>query len=426
MTDFPAGRLRVVQESLSERTDTDEAIAWLLARAQNESGKGRHRAVMRLIRIFSTDLMTAEQQESLGRLLWKNIGANSLPDWPDLNYYGYLSLPSPAEINVVSKVKESLLSLMPPKSVDGTGTSTPLDEKYRIICEWAFASKPVVQLPYEWAGKIEWSWDEIRELWAQVVEAILPLTLNSIEASVERAGMFLARAVLPNMDSASEDEWSEVLAFLFETREHEIYLTPAFPYVLRHRPSKSEAITQTIFEDLSSGNAKAVKASAEAVRHWIYLADADLVDKPPTNIIDKLIHRVVFRRYEGIQTCLDQLAHLLIEKPDAFEATQVHLMVSSLPPWSHATRLPPSEKRDGTLPEENFPGDFPEEERPELRDHLGRLASALSIWLKRKCPDQPEPAEISHLRESYELDSLPEVRRSFPYVETHAMTLSTP
>lgn len=63
MTDFPAERLRVVQEPLSERTDTDEAIAWLLARAQNE------RAVMRLIRIFYTDLMTAAQQESLGRLL---------------------------------------------------------------------------------------------------------------------------------------------------------------------------------------------------------------------------------------------------------------------------------------------------------------------------------------------------------------------
>lgn len=445
MTDFPAGRLRVVQESLSERTDTDEAIAWLLARAQNESGKGRHRAVRRLICIFSTDLMTAEQKESLGRLLWEQPGTNGLPDLPDFGYYGYygyLHLPAPAEIDVVSKVKEHLLTLTPPKSVDGTNTSIQLDEEDRIICEWAFASKPVVQLPYEWEGKIEWSWDESWELWAQVVEwwqndkiafdrqipssALNSMTLNFIEASVERAGMFLARAVLPNMDSASEDEWSEVLAFLSETREHEIYLTPAFPYVLLHRPSKSEALTQTIFEDLSSDDAKAVKASAEAVRHWIYLADADLVDKPPTNIIDKLIHRVVFRRSEGIQTCLDQLAHLLIEKPDFFDLDQVHFIVASLSPWSQATRLPLSEERDGTLPEENFPGDFPEEERPELRVLLGKLASALRIWLKRKCPDQPEPAEISHLRESYELDSLPEVRRSFPYVETFAMTLSTP
>ena len=445
MTDFPAERLRVVQEPLSERTDTDEAIAWLLARAQNESGKGRHRAVMRLIRIFYTDLMTAEQQEILGRLLWKNIGANGLPDWPDFGYCIYLHLPAPAEIDVVSKVKEHLLTLTPNRFVNNTGTSIETSfptQDDRVIREWAFASKPVVQLPYEWEGKIEWSWDESWELWAQVVEwwqndkiafdrqipssALNSMTLNFIEASLERAGMFLARAVLPNMDSASEDEWSEVLAFLCETRQHEIYLTPAFPYVLRHRPSKSEALTQIVLDDLSSGNAKAVKASAEAVRHWIYLADADLVDKPPTNIVDKLIHRVIFRRSEGIQICLDQLARLLIEKPDAFEATQVHLMVSSLPPWSHATRLPPSEERDGTLPEENFPGDFPEEERPELRDHLGRLASALRIWLKRKCPDQPEPAEISHLRESYELDSLPEVRRSFPYVETFAMTLSTP
>lgn len=434
MTDFPAERLRVVQEPLSERTDTDEAIAWLLARAQNESGKGRHRAVMRLIRIFYTDLMTAEQKESLGRLLWEQPGTNGLPDLPDLNYYGYLSLPAPAEIDVVSKVKEHLLTLTPNRFVNNTGTSITISfptQDDRVIREWEWASKPVVQLPYEWEGKIKWSWDESWELWAQVVEwwqndkiafdrQIPSMVLNpieAIEASVERAGMFLARAVLPNMDSASEDEWSEVLAFLCETREHEIYLTPAFPYVLLHRPSKSEVLTQIVLDDLSSDDAKAVKASAEAVCHWIYLADADLVDKPPTNIIDKLIHRVVFRRYEGIQICLDQLARLLIEKPDAFEATQVHLMVASLSPWSHATRLP--------LHAEDPPGDFPEEERPELRDHLGRLASALSIWLKRKCPDQPEPAEISHLRESYELDSLPEVRRSFPYVETHAMTLST-
>lgn len=440
MTDFPVGRLRVVQESLSERTDTDEAIAWLLARAQNESGKGRHRAVRRLICIFSTDLMTAEQQEGLGRLLWEQPGTNGLPDLPDFGYYGYLHLPAPAEIDVVLKVKEHLLTLTPNRFVNNTGTSITtsfLTQDDRVIREWAFASKPVVQLPYEWEGKIEWSWDESWELWAQVVEwwqndkiafdrPIPSMVLNPIEASVERAGMFLARAVLPNMDSASEDEWSEVLAFLCETREHEIYLTPALPYVLRHRPSESEAITQTIFKYLSSDDAKAVKASAEAVCHWIYLADADLVDKPPTNIIDKLIHRVVFRRYEGIQICLDQLALLLIEKPDFFGLDQVHFIVASLSPWSQATRLPPSEERDGTLPEENFPGDFPEEERPELRDHLGRLASALSIWLKRKCPDQPEPAEISHLRESYELDSLPEVRRSFPYVETFAMTLSTP
>ena len=442
MTDFPAERLRVVQEPLSERTDTDEAIAWLLVRAQNESGKGRHRAVMRLIRIFYTDLMTAEQKESLGRLLWEQPGTNGLPDLPDFGYYGYLHLSAPAEIDVVSKVKEHLLTLTPPKSVDGTNTSIQLDEEDRIICEWAFASKPVVQLPYEWEGKIEWSWDESWELWAQVVEwwqndkiafdrqipssALNSMTLNFIEASVERAGMFLARAVLPNMDSASEDEWSEVLAFLSETREHEIYLTPAFPYVLLHRPSKSEVLTQIVLDDLSSDDAKAVKASAEAVRHWIYLADADLVDKPPTNIVDKLIHRVIFRRSEGIQICLDQLARLLIEKPDFFDLDQVHFIVASLSPWSHATRLPPSEERDGTLPEENFPGDFPEEERPELRVLLGKLASALRIWLKRKCPDQPEPAEIFHLRESYELDSLPEVRRSFPYVETFAMTLSTP
>ena len=209
------------------------------------------------------------------------------------------------------------------------------------------------------------------------------------------------------MDSASEDEWHKVLTFFSETRQHGVYLTTALPYVLLHRPSEKEKVIQTTLDDLSLDNEKAVKASAEAVRHWIHLADACLVESPPPAAIDELIRRVIFRRPEGIHSCLQQLALLLIEKPDSFRSDQVHLIVSSLTPWRHATCLPLSEKRNG---------DFPEEERPELRVRLGRLASALSVWLKVKFPEQPEPSEIATLRELYNSDPLPEVRRSFDSV----------
>ena len=206
------------------------------------------------------------------------------------------------------------------------------------------------------------------------------------------------------MDSASEDEWNNILGFLSDVRKREVYLTTALLYVLIRRSSERDLIIQTILSDLSSDNEKAVIASAKAVRHWIYLTDAGFLDISPTPTIDELIRRVIFRRVEGLQICLHQLTLLLIEKPDAFTSDQVNLIVSSLTPWSQATCLPLSEKRDG---------DFSMEERPELRALLGRLASALSIWLKSKFPDQSEPSEISLLRESYESDPLPEVRRSF-------------
>ena len=221
--------------------------------------------------------------------------------------------------------------------------------------------------------------------------------------------MFLARVVLPHMDWASEPDWNQVFAIVCETQERDIYLNAALPYVLLHRPNERNRIIQKILTDLSSDNEKAAIASAEAIRHWIHLADADLVGKPPLAATDELIKRVIFRRPEGIHGCLQQLALLLIEKPSSFSSDQVHLIVSSLTPWRHATCLSLSESRNG---------DFPEEERPALRVLLGSLASALSIWLKEKLPDQPEPSEISALRKLYSSDSLPEVRRSFSDMES--------
>ena len=208
------------------------------------------------------------------------------------------------------------------------------------------------------------------------------------------------------MDSASEEEWKQVLGFLSEVRKHGIYLTMTLPYILLHRSIEVDKVMQTILDDLLSGEEKAVEASAKAVRHWVYLAGAHHIDDPPIVVVDKLIQRVVFRRFEGILTCLDQLTLLLIEKPDTFTAEQVNLLVNSLIPWHNATCLPLSEEREG---------DFPEEERPELRTRLGRLVSVLSIWLKNKFPGQPEPPEITQLRKSYKSDPLPEVRRSFEW-----------
>ena len=407
--DFPNWRVHPAKIAYPELlTEINEAIEWLLERAKSEAGEGRHRAMMRLIYVFDTDLMTEKQQNGLGTLLWEKTNEHGLPDLSHLYCFNYLHLPTPAEVDVVSKVKAHILSIAP--------ISNKVEENPMIL-NAALASKAVVHIPYESQGIIEWSLDERNELWDKVIEwwdkervrfsiekSVPFIGTEHISDSLDKVGMFLARAILPNMDSASEDEWNKVLTFLFETRKRGVYLTTVLPYVLLQRSSERERIFQTVLDDLSSDEEESVKASAKAVRHWIHLADAGLLDKLPSAVIEKLIQRVIFRRPEGIMTCLNQLAVLLIEKPDLFNPDQVNLVVASLTPWSLATSLPLSEERNG---------DFPEEERPQLRDLLGRLASALSIWLKNKFPNQPEPPEISHLRESYKSDPLPEVRRAF-------------
>lgn len=416
---LPVQRLRSAEKvNLDLRNVTNKEVEWLSERAKTESGEERRRAVMRLIAVFDAGLMTEEQQKRLGTLLWEETDADSLLD---LYWHSYLHLPAPAEVDVVSRVKEHLLNLTPSRSIStdtaGNISIAAPGREDPMISELAYASKPVVHLPHEPEGMIEWTPDEIKGLWKKATDwwkndkVVLSLEKSSpffgtdhISISLERLGMFLARAVLPNMHSASQEEWNDILAFLSETRKQEEYITAALPYILLHRPSEGEKVIQAILNDLLSSNEKAVIASAKAVRHWIYLVDEGFLNNLPSAALDELIRRVVFRQPEGIRTCLDQLALLLIEKPDSFNSDQANLVVASLTPWHRATHLPLSEEREG---------DFPEEERPELRALLGRLASALSIWLKKKCPDQPEPPEISDLRKLYKSDPLPEVRRSF-------------
>ncbi len=409
MRQIPIGRTCAAKQAHPELlTEINEAIEWLLERAKSESGEGRRRAMIRLIYIFDANILTEEQKNRLGTLLWEKINEHGLPDLPDLHCFNYLHLPSPENVDVVSKIKQEILAIEPISNIV---------EENPMILNAAFASRAAVQIPHESRGIIEWNWDETNELWDKVIkwwnkekimfsiEKSAPcIGTEHISDSLDKVGMFMARAILPQMDSASEDEWNRVLAFLSETRKRGVYLTMVLPYVLLHRSSEREKIIQAILDDLSSGNEKAVQASASAVRHWIHLADATTLDDPPNDAIDKLIQRVAFRRPEGVLTCLDQLAVLLIEKPDVFTSEQVNLVVASLIPWSQETCLPLSEEGNGS---------FPEEERPGLRSFLGRLASALSIWLKNKFPNQTEPPEISHLRESYKSDPLPEVRRAF-------------
>lgn len=414
--DFPNLRIYPAKTAYSELLpEINKAIGWLLERAKSESGEERHRAMMRLIYIFDAGLMTEEQSNRLGSLLWERTNEHDLPDLPHLYCFKYLHLPVPPEIDVVSKVKARILSIEPISNIV---------EENPMILNAALASRAAVQIPHESTGIIEWNWDERKELWDKAIEwwnkekimfsieKSAPFVgTEHISDSLDKVGMFMARAILPQMDSVSEDEWNRVLTFLSETRKRGVYLTMVLPYVLLHRSSEREKIVQTILDDLSSDDEEAVKAGARAVRHWIHLADAGLLDNPPNAAVDKLTHRVIFRRPSGILTCMNQLAVLLIEKPALFTSEQVNLVVASLAPWSLATCLPLSEERDA---------DFSEEERPELRDLLGRLASALSIWLKNQFPDQPEPNEISLLRESYKSDPLPEVRRAFDTWEVSA------
>ena len=117
--EFPKGRASRATKKIPKLLRAlREATDWLLVRAKDESGDERQRALRRLITI--SEMMTKAQQRRLGALLWKRTGTNGLPDLPDLYSYNYFSLPAPKNIDVVSKVKEYLLTLGSAKSPEQT------------------------------------------------------------------------------------------------------------------------------------------------------------------------------------------------------------------------------------------------------------------------------------------------------------------
>lgn len=429
MIDFPCDSVRDIQEiNPSLKTEINEAIDLLLLNTQTSMGETRQRALVRLYLVFHSNLMTEKQSEQFGDLLWEDSIKTGFPNLPDITLFNYLHLPSPPEIDITSNLKQYLLSLKPKKSVsfDESRISVHapgVGQEDQMIHDASNMSHPVVLLPEEAQGKIEWSLSEAKEMWKDVYEwwnndkhAIRHAVKHSSQPSIHildyasyarhttaRIGQFLARVVLPHLDSSHEEEWSQILSFLSETREDEIYLTTSLPYILLHRTDEYDMVLKTIQDDLSSNDEEKVKAAAAAISHWAYLGDEQQATHPPPKLIDDLVKRVVFRRPEGVESCLWHLAIIIRNKPDQIDSNQIQLISYSLIPWLQTVHIPISER--------NIAG-FPEHEIPLLRAKLGNLAIALREWLKSDQSDQPEPTEISDLLELFKSDPLPEVRRS--------------
>ena len=273
LSEFPEDRASSARHTYPEFVvPLSHAIDWLLARARDESGDTRRRAMRRLVGV--SELMTKAQKQRLGSLLWEKTSANGLPDVPDLFSYSYLHLPAPADIDVGSRIKEYLLTLVPSRSFSQTATPTgETDEKKiehkEMASEVARATRPAYQIPRKAIGEIEWKFDEAMELWERVFDwwendkKALPKAEegrgfhwgeDNIKSPFEKLDEFLERVVLPRVESDNEDEVNKLLALLLETRQYGIYLTTALPYLLLHSLDEAGNVSRMILNDLTLGH----------------------------------------------------------------------------------------------------------------------------------------------------------------------------
>jgi len=425
MQHFPAERLKGsegVPEAILQRIT--DATDWLLKRAASESGEGRQRALRRLADVWEAKLMTAGQQAELGQLLWSRTAASGLPDLQNFAAFGFLHLPAPAGVNVTGAVKKYISSLDAAGFVkDEEGKQSILVNFYGaqpLIFEASLATKPVVQLRGEALGMAEWSAEEAEELYMKarswwnndkvafdiVAEGKLFAGVGAepVRSTLNKLGRYLARAVIPNVNWQNEAQWIEVEQWLREIRTLGVFGSVALPYIVSRRPERAAPTAAILLDDLDSENEGACESAAKALRHWIHLARIGAAPLPSSDLLMKLVARVVFRRKPGIFGSLGELTYLIVDASEVITREHASLLIGSLIPWHHAIVLP--------LPE-GQPSEFNEAERPDLRTFVGRLAGALSIWWKQRVPDTAEPKPLTFWRDVCSSDPLPEVRRAF-------------
>lgn len=423
---FPGASL--IGASLSDEvlSRIQSATGWLLTRAKSESGEGRWTAVLRLIGVHGAGLMSEEQQTKFGELLWERRNAACLPDLERFSSDAFLKLPAPPDIDAISIVKQYVLTMplgnMVSRTADGRLRFGGVEARLGFIYQALAVSRPVVLLRGERNGTVDWSGEEVKQLYTRALEwwandrqafdlktPDLMGAADSVRATAAQVGAFLSRIVLPNMESAEEDQWRRVLTLLQELREVAAFPTEALPYVLLHRPAELSSVVKTISEDLGSDDERAIGAAAKAIRHWAQLSASDRVPELPSNLVAGMVERVALRRRPGVVSCLVQLTLLLAESPGAIAIPDATLLSASLVPWYEAT---------DQLGDTGCSGDLEDIQQIELRQCVGGLAGALRTWYATQSPGVPEHPGIAKWEQWCASDVLPEVRRAFSAGET--------
>lgn len=392
----------------------------LLAQGRETTGRRREDVVWRLASMARADLLTEEERQKLGALVWADHTAMALPRWRNLVLGDYASLPAPEGVDVRRRMKRELLGRATAAAARAKSAtkSFVIGAETNGLLDVGLATKTIVNIPDLSNGVLEWDEEEVESLWAGLIgwwektRSMMWMAKrrqvsfgedDRVRANAVAVEMFLVRVKVARVGADRGGDWKEVKTIVDQARKVGVELAGALPYVLIQRPGEGEWIEKCVVQDLAVRDGRRAAAAARAVRHWAYLVAADKVDLSVARGVKALADRVAFRRVEGARWCIRELAALLVDKGNIVSGESVDRLVAGLDGWEEAV---------AAQTEESDECGIPPEERPDLREAVGVLVNALSIWWGKRRADRPLPAAVGRLMRNYSRDPLPEVRRA--------------
>jgi SIR2-like domain len=394
------------------RTRLSVSINNLVLIIRNGSDKARSRAILRLERLYHTDLLTKAEQKSFADALWSKLDEQyHLPlidsYYKDSHYlkFAVLQFPEMQEGTASQKLSNFLLN---------NDFSPEHNDFFR---EWLGATAQTV---FDHGSSINWTSDEVKRLLAKVLEwwtnekkYYIDLfsyptshSSDSIRKKISDLINLIAYVILPRVSDVKQELKNQINETISELDGFGFYNLPNLSMGLFIEPTNSEKVAQIFRERLTASSEIEVDKAIESLFYWLAYSRNDQIPKPPSDLIDDLVSRVNVRRQPGLYSAIKWVSNIVSEMPELL--TQYHLdsFVLGLKYLLLETKFPDFADLETALQSKPL---IPVLERRDYRQVATKLVCRLYHLYENQNKDLPPI--LLEWKNISENDVLPEVRK---------------
>ncbi|MFC1692153.1 SIR2 family protein [Candidatus Latescibacterota bacterium] len=399
-----------------DRSEWSSPIENLLSIIKKGTPEARIRAIIRLVKLYYIGGLTKNEKKTFGEALWSRIDPEKgLPSDTGLYDFSFLSLPEINKGTAKRNFRKTLLSMDFPRK---SHFRFPLDKRH--MQEWLGSTAPLFSSKVDKSWFVDWSSDEVIQLlkkavswWDDEKEELEDRNINiflDITDTLREQFSFLvelmAIIILPKLANADEEIKSLAKRLLLEMDQKDINILNASPILLLIDPTLYNEIAIKFRKSLISIKKEEIRDSIKGLYYWLVYSNRKRIPKPPKDLLNELINRVVTRRQPGLDSAIGQLGVIIKRMPNLLNKIQFESLYIALEYLITETEIHKKMLLE-TTSVQSLAISIPD--RPIYRELVAELAYRLFINLSNNNKIIPEI--LIKWKNICQNDPLPEVRK---------------
>jgi SIR2-like domain len=412
MDDFPEplSHINLIQNNIKNndiKNNFSEQILHLIQTIKQSDIEVRSRAISRISKLYKADCLNDGEKHLFAEALWSKLDSESqLPEDKYRYKWAFLSFPEPEPGKAKQKLLEFLLSQ---QSID------PINTNYFQDCLGS-TKQPAMDhgAGVDWSSEdvkclldkiLNW-WDQHRDQTLANLESPYPEVKDRISPAISKLITVVSHIVLPRLGNSDNQVKASIRNLIQNLDNAGFCVITAMPMTLFILPDDFDQVSQRMREALTSISIDEIQEADLSLFYWLAYSCNHNIPKPPSDLLDILVNRVVTRRQPGLRTALGWLSNILKEMPEQFNNEQLDSLSLALKYLLQETNLPTLFEFEMELSTKSLIGTS---DRPEYQKICSQLAYRLHKLFLQKGRDIPEI--LIQWKNFSENSVLPEVRK---------------